>query len=319
MSKPIITVFGATGAQGGGLVRALLADPDRHFAVRAVTRRPDSPAAQALAHAGADVVLADIDDRASVLRALEGAYGAFLVTHFWGEHFSAAKEQAQALNLAAASAQAGIHHAIWSTFEDTRNFMTADGTCMPVLEEHYNVPHFDAKGEAHRFFAQQRVPVTYLYTSCAWENLGVFGMLPRRGSDGGLTMTVPTGAARIPWLAAEDIGRTAREIFLQGEALLFESIGVAAEHLTGAEMAGQMSAALGELVTVDAITPAKYRALPLAGARPLGNMWQFQREFAPEFLARRNLERARRLNPHMMGFSCWLTANKTRLVQARAA
>ena len=82
MSKPIITVFGATAAQGGGLVRALLADPERHFAVRAVTRRPDSPAALKLAEAGAEVVLADIDDRASVVRALEGVYGAFLVTHY---------------------------------------------------------------------------------------------------------------------------------------------------------------------------------------------------------------------------------------------
>ncbi len=319
MSKPIITVFGATGAQGGGLVRALLADPERHFAVRAVTRRPDSPAAQELAAAGAEVVLADIDDRASVLRALEGAYGAFLVTHFWGEHFTAAKETAQALNLAAASAQAGIRHAIWSTFEDTRIFMPADGTRMPVLEERYNVPHFDAKGEAHRFFAQQRVPVTYLYTSCTWENLGQFGMLPSRGSDGSLSMIVPTGAARIPWISSEDIGRIAREIFLQGESLLFDSIGVAAEHLTGAEMAAQMSAALGELVTVDSVSAMKYRALPIAGAKPLGNMWQFQREFAPELLARRNLERTRKLNPRIVGFSCWLTANRTRLLQAKAA
>jgi uncharacterized protein YbjT (DUF2867 family) len=319
MSKPIITVFGATGPQGGGLVRALLNDTDRHFAVRAVTRRPDSPAARELAAAGADVVLADIDDRASVLRALEGAYGAFLVTHFWGEHFTAAKEQSQALNLAAAAAQAGIRHAIWSTFEDTRTVLPADGVRMPVLEERYNVPHFDAKGEAHRFFAQQRVPVTYLYTSCTWENLGPFGMLPWRDADGSLAMTVPTGAARIPWLAAEDIGRTAREIFLQGESLLFDSIGIAAEHLTGAEMAAQMSAALGELVEVDPISPDDYRALPIAGAKPLGNMWQFQREFAPEFLARRSLERTRALHPGVMGFSCWLTANRTRLVQARAA
>lgn len=319
MSKPVITVFGATGAQGGGLARALLADPDRHFAVRAVTRRPDSPAALKLAEAGAEVVLADIDDRASVLRALEGAYGAFLVTHFWGEHFTAAKELSQALNLAAATAQAGVRHAIWSTFEDTRTWLPADGARMPVLEERFNVPHFDAKGEAHRFFAQQRVPVTYLYTSCTWENLGQFGMLPQRRADGRLAMTIPTGHARIPWIASEDIGRMAREIFLQGESLLFDSIGIAAEHLTGAELAAQVSAALGELVAVDAVTPEQYRALPFAGARPFGNMWQFQREFGREYAGRRSVERTRALHPHVTGFSCWLTANATRLVQARAA
>ena len=83
MSKPIITVFGATGAQGGGLARALLADPRRHFAVRAVTRKPDSAAATALRFVGAEIVLADLDDGCSVQRALEGAYGAFFVTNFW--------------------------------------------------------------------------------------------------------------------------------------------------------------------------------------------------------------------------------------------
>ncbi len=319
MSKPIITVFGATGPQGGGLARALLADPERHFALRAVTRRPESPAALALAQAGADVVLADIDDRASVVRALEGAYGAFLVTHFWGQHFPAEKEITQALNLAAAAAQAGVRHAIWSTFEDTRTWLPADGARMPVLEGRFNVPHFDAKGEAHRFFAQQRVPVTYLYTSCPWENLGQFGMLPRRRADGGLSMTIPAGEARIPWVAAEDIGRMAREIFVQGESLLFDSIGIASEHLTGTELAAQVSAALGELVTADAVTPEQYRALPIAGARPFGNMWQFQHEFGREFSARRGVERTRELHPNVMGFSCWLTANKSRLVQARAA
>ncbi|HEU4779706.1 MAG TPA: NmrA family NAD(P)-binding protein, partial [Steroidobacteraceae bacterium] len=153
MSKPIITVFGATGAQGGGLARALLADSGRHFAVRAVTRKPDGAAAAELKRAGAEVVLADIDDGCSVRRALEGAYGAFLVTNFW-EHHSAQKELVQAHNLAAAAAQAGVRHAIWSTLEDTREFLAADGTRMPVLQDQYNVPHLDAKGAANRFFEQ---------------------------------------------------------------------------------------------------------------------------------------------------------------------
>ena len=212
MAKPIITVFGATGAQGGGLARALLADSDQHFAVRAVTRKPDSAAARELAQAGAQLVLADLDDGASVLRALDGAYGAFFVTNFW-EHFSAEKELTQAHTFAAASAQAGLRHAIWSTLEDTRDFFPADGIRMPVLQKRFNVPHFDAKGEAHRFFAQQRVPVTYLYTSCYWENLIHLGMGPQRQPDGSLAVTFPTGDARIPWIAASDIGFAASRDF----------------------------------------------------------------------------------------------------------
>jgi len=318
VSKPIITVFGATGAQGGGLARALLADPRRHFAVRAVTRKPDSAAATALRFAGADIVLADLDDGCSVQRALEGAYGAFFVTNFW-EHCSAAKELNQAHHIAAAAAQAGIRHAIWSTFEDTRDVLPADGRRMPVLQERFNVPHFDAKGEAHRFFAQQRVPVTYLYTSGFWENLIHFGMGPQRQANGSLAVTFPTGDARIPWIGVADIGIAAREIFLQGEALIGQSIGIAGDHLSGAELAAGLSSALGERVSYHAVSPEEFRAFAFPGADELGNMWQFKRDFEAAYRARRDLARARALHPGIADFATWLTANKNRIPVARAA
>src|SRR5581483_1432369 len=84
--KKIIAVLGSTGAQGGGLVRAILADPEGEFAARALTRDPAKEQAQALAAAGAEVVQADLDDEASLCRAFEAAYGVYAVTNFW-EHF----------------------------------------------------------------------------------------------------------------------------------------------------------------------------------------------------------------------------------------
>ena len=80
--KKIITIFGATGAQGGGLARAILNDKNSEFAVRAVTRDPESDSAMALAAMGAEIVEANIDDEASVQNAMTGAYGAFCVTFF---------------------------------------------------------------------------------------------------------------------------------------------------------------------------------------------------------------------------------------------
>jgi uncharacterized protein YbjT (DUF2867 family) len=311
-SKPVITVFGATGAQGGGLARALLADPGRHFAVRAVTRRPDGQAARELAAAGAEVVLADIDDGGSVRRALEGAYGAFFVTNFW-EYVSGAREEAQAQLLAGAAAQAGVRHAIWSTLEDTREFIPADGRRMPVLEQRYNVPHFDAKGAANRFFAQQRVPTTYLYTSAYLENMIHFGMGPQRRPDGSLAVTFPTADARIPWIGAEDIGIAAFEIFLRGDALIGDSIGIAGDHLTGAELAAGLAKALGEPVAFNAVTPDQFRAFGFDGAVELGNMWQFKRDCAPEYLARRDLARARALHPGLRDLPAWLAIHASRL------
>jgi uncharacterized protein YbjT (DUF2867 family) len=318
MPKPLITVFGATGAQGGGLARALLADPGRHFAVRAVTRKPDGPAARELQAAGAEIALADLDDGNSVRRALEGAYGAFFVTNFW-EHLSGQKEEAQAQTLAGAAAQAGIRHAIWSTLEDTRDFFPADGRRMPVLEGRYNIPHYDAKGAANRFFAQHRVPTTYLYTSAYFENLIHFGMGPQRGVDGSLSVTFPTGEARIPWVAAADIGAAAAEIFLRGDALIGDSIGVAGDHRSGAELAADLSAAFGEPVAYNAVTPEAFRALGFPGAVELGNMWQFKRDFEAAYLGRRDLSRVRALNPAAASFTTWLAANKSRIPVAQAA
>src|SRR5690606_18855964 len=128
----------ATGAQGGGLARAILDDPEAGFTVRALTRRPDSDAARALAERGAEVVEADLDDPASVARAFAGAYGAFCVTNFW-EHFSPEKEKEQARTMAQAAADAGLEHVVWSTLDDTRTRVPLDDDRMPTLMERYKV------------------------------------------------------------------------------------------------------------------------------------------------------------------------------------
>ncbi len=135
-SKKIITVFGATGAQGGGLIRAILADKNSEFTVRAVTRDANSDKAKELAGLGAELVQADVDDPASVNKALEGAYGAYFVTFFWA-HFSAEKEIAEARMFAEAAKKAGLQHAIWSTLEDTREFVPLSDNRMPTLHGKY--------------------------------------------------------------------------------------------------------------------------------------------------------------------------------------
>src|SRR5688500_954249 len=112
-TKKIIAVVGATGAQGGGLVRAILEDRESPFAVRAITRDAKSEKARALAARGAEVVEADVDDAESLERAFAGAYAAFCVTFFWA-HFSPEKEIAEAKAMAQAARKAGLQHVIWS-------------------------------------------------------------------------------------------------------------------------------------------------------------------------------------------------------------
>ena len=136
--KRIIAVVGATGAQGGGLVRSILGDDAGQFVVRALTRKPDSDKAQALAQVGVEVVAADIDDRESVAQAFAGAYGAFCVTNFW-EHFSPDTERAQVQVMAEAAKAAGVQHVVWSTLEDTTKWLPLDDARMPTLMEQYKV------------------------------------------------------------------------------------------------------------------------------------------------------------------------------------
>ncbi len=310
--KKIIAVIGATGAQGGGLVRAILHDKAGGFTARAVTRDVNSEKAMALAKLGAEVVAANVDDPKSLKRAFAGAYGAFCVTFFW-EHFSPEKEAAQVKAMAQAAKQAGVQHVIWSTLEDTRKWVPLTDTRMPTLMGKYKVPHFDAKGESDKVFTDLGVPTTFLLTSFYWDNMIFFGMGPKKGPDGVLALTLPMADKKLPGIAAEDIGKCALGIFKKGREYIGKTVGIAGEHLTGAEMAGSLTKALGKHVRYNAVTPEAYRSFGFPGADDLGNMFQFKRDFNEAFCGPRNPTVARSLNPSLLTFAQWLAENKHRI------
>jgi len=280
-SKKIITVFGATGAQGGSLAKAILSDPNGEFAARAVTRNVNSDKAKELGKLGAEVVAADVDHPDSVQKALEGAYGAYFVTFFW-DHFSPEKEIEQAKIFATAAKKAGIKHAIWSTLEDTREFIPLHDNRMPTLNEKYKVPHFDGKGESDKLFTAAGIPTTFLLASFYWDNFIYFGAGPKRGEDGKLALTLPVGDSKMAGIAAEDIGKCAYGIFKKGSEMIGKRIGIAGEQLTGYEMADALSKALREPVVYNKIPAAVYRGFGFPGADDLGNMFQFYDEFEKE-------------------------------------
>jgi uncharacterized protein YbjT (DUF2867 family) len=303
---------GATGAQGGGLVRAILNDASGSFAARALTRTVQSDTAKELAKLGAEVVAADVDDPESLKRAFAGAYGAYCVTFFWA-HFSPEKEIAEATAMANAAKHAGVQHVIWSTLEDTRKWVPLNDNRMPTLMGKYKVPHFDAKGEANQVFTTLGLPTTFLLTSFYWDNLIHFGMGPKKGADGKLAFTLPMGDKKLPGIAAEDIGGCARGIFAKGQEFIGKTVGVAGEHLTGAQMAASLSQALGQEVRYNDVPPEVYRGFGFPGAEDLGNMFQFKRDFEAVFCGARNLEVSRALNPSLQTFDSWLARNKSRI------
>src|SRR5687767_8235808 len=236
--KKIIAVLGSTGSQGGGLVRAILEDPSGGFAARAVTRDTSKDKAKALASAGAQVVKADLDDVESLKKAFAGAHGVYAVTNFW-EHFSGEKEKAQAKNVAEAAKAAGVKHVVWSTLEDIRQFMKPDDKRMPMLQEKYRVPHFDAKAEANASFAG--LPTTFLVTSFYWDNLYMFGLAPKKNDKGQYQWAFPMGNSKMAGIAAEDIGKTAYGIFKAGSQYVGKTVGIYGEALTINEMGDKLS------------------------------------------------------------------------------
>jgi uncharacterized protein YbjT (DUF2867 family) len=310
--KKIIAVVGATGAQGGGLARAILNDKSSEFSVRALTRDINSEKAKELARMGAEVVAADVDNVESLKKAFAGAYGAFCVTFFWA-HFSAEKEIAEATAMAHAAKDAGVQHAIWSTFEDTRKWIPLTDNRMPTLQGKYKVAHFDGKAEANHVFTDIGVPTTFLLTSFYWENFIYFGAGPKKGPDGKLALTLPMGDKKLPGMSSEDIGKCAYGIFKRGNEFIGKTIGVAGEHLTGTQMAASLSKAFGKEVTYNSVTPDMYRSFGFPGADDMGNMFQFKRDFNEYYCGIRNLDVCRQLNPALQTFDAWLAQNKNRI------
>jgi len=310
--KKVIAIIGATGAQGGGLVRAIHADREGPFVARALTRKLESEKARALVKLGVEVVAGDADDPPSLNRVFAGAYGAYCVTNFW-EHFSAEREGAQATAMARASRKAGVQHVIWSTLEDTRKWVPLDDGRLPTLQGKYKVPHFDSKGSVDRVFAEEAGPTTYLLGSFYWENFIYFGMGPRKGPDGDLVLALPLGGVKLPGIAAEDIGKCAYGLFRRGTGTVGQRFGIAGEVLSGPEMAAKMGRALGRNVSFNDVPFDVYRGLGFPGAEDLGNMFQFQAILGDEFLRSRDPERSRSLNPELLSFDAWLGANIARI------
>jgi uncharacterized protein YbjT (DUF2867 family) len=280
--------------------------------VRAVTRSPGADKARALAGQGAEVVAADADDPKSLDAAFAGAYGAYCVTNYW-EHYSTEREGAQARAMAEASKRAGLQHVVWSTLEDTRKLVSLSDDRMPTLQGKYKVPHFDSKGESDHFFTDLGVPATFSLPSFYWDNLIHFGSGPKPGPDGTLAITFPIGGKKMAGIGAEDIGKCVYGMFKRRDEYLGKRIGLAGEHLTGAEMAAKLTKALGREVRYNSVTPEQYRSFGFPGAEDLGNMFQYYRDFESEVNGLRDVERSRKLNPDLQSFDQWLAENAGRI------
>ena len=241
--KKVIAVVGATGAQGGGLARAILADRNGGFAcapsraIRTRTRR------KALADAGAEVVTRRSRRRREPEEGVRGRARRLLRHQLLGALLGREGEGAgQEHRRRGEGRRRQARHLV-----DARGHAQADGPAddkrMPMLQEKYRVPHFDAKAEADAYFAG--LPVTYLVTSFYWDNLYMFGLGPKKGDDGVYGWAFPMGQKRLAGIAAEDIGKVAYGIFKAGSKYIGKTVGIAGENLTVDEMSEKLAKGLG--------------------------------------------------------------------------
>ncbi|KAL1686741.1 hypothetical protein GGG16DRAFT_63608 [Schizophyllum commune] len=212
MSKQIITVFGATGKQGGSVVDSILGDAtaSARFAVRAVTRDVSKPSAKALVAKGAEVVSANLDDKESLRTAIKGSYGVFAVTNFW-EYIDGDREIAQGKNIADVCKEESVQHTIWSSVLNVTKLSKG------VLSK---VAHFDSKATIEEYFRDLGIPATYFLAGFYMSNFP--GQMLSASPDGKWTLALPMpDDAPIPLFAAElDTGKFVKAIFLKREETL---------------------------------------------------------------------------------------------------
>ncbi|KAH8429666.1 NmrA/HSCARG family protein [Aspergillus melleus] len=187
MSK-LITVFGATGNQGGSVIRAIQANPklSKEFKIRGITRDANKPAAKDLAAKGVEVVSADMSSASSLAAALEGSHTVFLVTNFW-ESLSRDVEVSQGKAVADASKAAGVQHLIFSSIRNVTEMSKGRLT---------QLAHFDGKAEIEDYIRASGVPGSFVLAGFFMSN--TFEMINKQGDTYTLAWPVDPRKAQIP-------------------------------------------------------------------------------------------------------------------------
>ncbi|KAI0506944.1 NMRAL1 protein [Xylaria bambusicola] len=221
-AKRIITVFGATGKQGGAIVKTFLNDPELNstWTVRAVTRDVSKDSAKTLASQGAEVVAADLTDKATLAKALEGSDTVYAVTNYW-EKLDMALEEQQGRNIADAAKETGVKHLIWSSLLDVAKLSNGKYT---------HLYHFDSKAHVEEYVRELGIPATFFMPGFYMPNIPG-QMLSKRGENWVFSLPIAS-TSPIPLYNPADTGNYVKAIVNNKEALLGKRFLGATEYLT---------------------------------------------------------------------------------------
>ncbi|EKG19207.1 NmrA-like protein [Macrophomina phaseolina MS6] len=257
----LITVFGATGNQGGSVIKAILADTvlSKEFKIRGITRDVSKPAAQALAKQGVDMAAADLSSKPSLNDALKGSHTVFLVTNYW-ETGKPEVELNQGQNVADVSKELGVQHLIFSTLLHVTE--TSGGRLK-------HVPHFDGKAEIERYIRESGVPCSFFLPGYFMSNYK--GQL-REGDDGVVTLSYPVSSkAKFPLVdVAEDTGKFVKAIIKNRDRLLGGRVYGAAGYYTPEQILADYEEVTGKKTRYVQVSNEQYQKfLPEAVAEEM--------------------------------------------------
>lgn len=229
-TERFILVTGATGNQGGAIARHLLRRGN--FKVRAFVRDPNKPAAQALKQAGAELVAGDLNDRTSLDRSLQGAYGVFSIQNFQD---GLDTEIRQGKTVADAAKAAGIQHFVYSS--------------VGSAERNTGIPHFDSKFQVEEYIRAINLPHTILRPVFFFYNYNAMRPMVEQG-----TLSQPLSPnTKLQQLSEEDYGEMVTAVFDRPTDFLNREIEVASVEMTMTEIAAAFSRVLGKPITYQQI------------------------------------------------------------------
>lgn len=272
MSK-LLTVFGATGVQGGSVIKVVLSHPtlSKLFKIRAITRDPSKPNAQALVSQGVEAVKANLDDIESVKAAVSGSYAVFAVTNYW-EKASKKLEIAQGKAIADACKATGVHHLVWSTLAHVTK-MTGG-----VLSK---VEHFDSKAEVAEYIESSKgdMIASYFMPGFYMSNLHP------KPQNGTLTLTFPWDGdkTQVPLFdAAADTGKfVAGLLAADPSSTNGRRVHAVSEWMTPNQIAEAFSRALGEEVKFQSVPAEVFQSfMPPNGAEELTENMVLVRDYS---------------------------------------
>jgi len=230
----MVLVTGATGRQGGAVIRHML---PKGWKLRALTRNPSNHAAQDLARKGVEVVQGDLEDPASVARAAVGVYGIYSVQDFWA--VGAKREVQQGKNVAEAAKKGGVKHFVYSS--------------VGGAERNTGIPHWESKWEVEKYIRSLGLSTTVIRPAAFMEMYYVdqveIGILKGKLAD------PIRGDKPYQTIATDDIGAFVALAFGRPTEFIGKELEIAGSELTNLEAAKVFSRVLGK--------PVKFQKLPL--------------------------------------------------------